>query len=40
MTLWYVDVDEMGLGGEGAEVGTVQLSREQHLFSLSHEEGV
>ena len=40
MTLWYVDVDEVGLGGEGAEVGTVQLGGEQDLFSLSHEEGV
>ena len=40
MTLWYVDVDEVGLGGEGAEVGTMQLCREQDLLSLSHEEGV
>lgn len=38
MTLWYVDVDEVGLGGEGVEVGTVQLSGEQGTVSLGEAE--
>lgn len=38
MTLWYVDVDEVGLGGEGMEVGAMQLSREQGTVSLGEAE--
>ena len=38
MTLWYVDVDEVSLGGEGMEVGAVQLSGEQGTMTLSEAE--
>ena len=38
MTLWYVDVDEVSLGGEGMEVGAMQLSREQGTVSLGEAE--
>ena len=38
MTLRYVDVDEVSLGGEGVEVGAVQLSGEQGAMSLGEAE--
>ena len=38
MTLRYVDVDEVGLGGERVEVGAVQLGGEQGAVSLGEAE--
>ena len=38
MTLRYVDIDEVGLGGERVEVGAVQLGGEQGAMSLGEAE--